>query len=229
MKANMTQPLDNVFWHALSNDLAHCAVGTSEARRFAPGFSPIIAFADPDHPGFDALEAFCDIGEHFYTDGWTGTAPEGWQIDAEKTMVKMVFDRPPPTTDEAPEAIRIAPEHLDQVLALAHLTQPGPFGPRTVELGEYFGLFEGKRLVAMAGERAHAGRLREVSGVCTHPDAQGRGMAKRLMHKLIRRQMQRGETPFLHVMSDNTGALPMYQRMGFEAYRTVVVRVISRR
>jgi len=112
-------------------------------------------------------------------------------------------------------------------LELADLTRPGPFGLRTIELGEYFGCFEAERLVAMAGERMHAGKLREISGVSTHPDFQGRGLARRLMVKLIRRQMQREELPFLHVMSDNKNAHRLYERMGFRDYRESLVRVIS--
>jgi predicted GNAT family acetyltransferase len=72
-----------------------------------------------------------------------------------------------------------------------------------------------------------AGTLREISGVCTHPGAQGRGLARRLMHKLIRRQMLRGETSFLHVMRDNHGARGLYARMGFRDYKESVVRVVS--
>ena len=41
------------------------------------------------------------------------------------------------------------------------------------------------------------------------------------------REMLRGETPFLHVMSGNTGARRLYEHMGFETYREVVVRVVS--
>jgi predicted GNAT family acetyltransferase len=81
----------------------------------------------------------------------------------------------------------------------------------------------------MAGERMHAGTLREISGVCTHPDFQGRGLARRLMTRLIRRQLMRSETPFLHVMSDNRKAHELYRRMGFGIYRESVVRVVSLR
>ena len=64
--------------------------------------------------------------------------------------------------------------------------------------------------------------------MATHPDHQGRGLAKKLMLKLIRRQLQRGETPFLHVMSGNTGARALYERMGFRNYKESVVRVVAR-
>ena len=79
----------------------------------------------------------------------------------------------------------------------------------------------------MAGERSYAGTLREISGVCTHPDFQGRGLAKRLMLKLIRREMLRNETPFLHVMTDNTGERQTHERMGFCYDKETVVRVIA--
>ena len=114
------------------------------------------------------------------------------------------------------------------MLDLVALTQPGPFGPRTGELGEYYGVFDGSRLVAMTGERFEAGALREISGVCTHPEFQGRGYARRLMALLIRRQMQRGQIPFLHVLGDNDRALRVYESMGFRHHQQTVFRVVSR-
>ncbi|SFM77258.1 GNAT family N-acetyltransferase [Variovorax sp. OV329] len=221
--------LDNLFWHALGGAQSHFAAGDGEVRRFAAGFSPIVAFADPSRPRLDALLPLCAQGEQFYCDGWSSPAPAGWQIDAQALMRKMIWRAPPPAEDEAPDAKTLVPGHLPQILELVALTRPGPFGVRTIELGEYFGFFdEGGRLMAMAGERCHAGALREISGVCTHPDFQGRGLARRLMAKLVRRQMQRGETPVLHVMSTNEGAVALYRRMGFADHRESVVRVISR-
>jgi GNAT superfamily N-acetyltransferase len=219
--------LDNVFWHALSGAQARFAVGDARARRFAPGFSPIVAFPEAQRPDFAALRPFCAAGEHFYCDGWSGPAPSGWAIELEKTMFKMVWDAPVPAEDAAPDAIALGPEHAAQALALATLTNPGPFGPRTPELGEYFGLFEGERLVAMAGERTEAGALREVSGVCTHPDFRGRGLARRLVAKLVRRQLLRGQLPFLHVTSANAAGHGLYARMGFRDAGESVVRVVA--
>ena len=81
----------------------------------------------------------------------------------------------------------------------------------------------------MAGERIFAGNFREISGVCTHPDFQGRGMARRLMNTLMVRQKQRKETPILHVVRDNIDAHRFYERLGFHDYRETIVRVISPR
>ena len=219
--------LDNILWNTLAGDHARHAEGTACARRYARGFSPIIGFVEPESPDFAALAPFCAADEHFYCDRWSGPAPAGWRIEHEATMFKMVWDAPLPEDDPAPDAVPLRPEHAEQALALATLMQPGPFGPRTPELGDYFGYFEDGQLVAMAGERFRAGTLREISGVCTHPEFQGRGLARRLMLKLIRREMLRGETPFLHVMSGNQHARRLYRRMGFRDYLETTVRVVS--
>jgi len=220
--------LDNIMWHCLTGPHARFSAGGERARRYAKGFSPIVGFADTKSPDLDALRAHCDPGEHFYCDGWSGPAPAGWQVDHEATMFRMVWDSDvPAAADGALEARPLGAADAAQALELATLTKPGPFGLRTIELGEYFGVFDGERLVAMAGERMCAGTLREISGVCTHPDFQGRGLARRLMLTLIRRELQRGETPFLHVMRANEGAHGLYQRMGFRDHVETVVRVVS--
>jgi ribosomal protein S18 acetylase RimI-like enzyme len=225
----MKSLLDHITWHALSGPHARFSTGTHDARRYAAGFSPIVGFANADSPNFAALAEYCEPGEHFYCDGWSGAAPTDWRVNVESTMFKMLWEGARPNDDAALEAVPLGPEHASQALELAALTHPGPFGPRTIELGEYFGCVEGQRLVAMAGERMCAGALREISGVCTHPDFRGRGFARRLMMKLIRRQMERDEIPFLHVMRENDRAHGLYERMGFRDYQETVVRVVSRR
>ena len=223
----MLERLDNVAWHTLAGPHASFAAGAGNVRRYARGFSPIAAFADPARPDFGALARYVDAGEHFYCEGPDDAVPGGWRIEAESTMFKMYWDADIPVVDEAPGVVRLGPEHAAQALELATMTRPGPFGPRTIELGEYFGVFDGDRLIAMAGERMYAGRLREISGVCTHPDYQGRGLARRLMSKLVLREISRDERPFLHVMRDNAPARRLYERLGFRNYREVVVRVLS--
>lgn len=224
----MNHLLDNIMWHCLTGPHARYATGGERAKRYASGFSPILGFADTVNPDLDSLRPFCAAGEHFYCDGWSGAAPTGWQVDFEATMYRMLWRGDlPDAADGAADAVPLGPEHAQQALDLALLTKPGPFGLRTLELGEYFGIFDGERLVAMAGERMCAGPLREISGVCTHPDYQGRGLARRLMLTLLRHEMQRGEQPFLHVMRANEGAHGLYQRMGFVDHVETTVRVVS--
>ena len=220
--------LDNIMWNCLSGPHARFTTGAAAVRRYAPGFSPIVGCAEPQNPDFATLANHCEVGDYFYIDIWSGAVPDGWRIDKEASMFKMVWDAPMPVDDAAPDAILLRSEHASQAVELARLTNPGPFGIRTPELGEYFGYFEGARLIALAGERMCAGDLHEVSGICTHPDFQGRGFAKKLTLKLVRRQLLRGKTPFLHVMSHNTTARALYEKMGFRNYLETVVRVVTR-
>lgn len=224
----MAHLLDNIMWNCMSGPHAKFAVGAGDVRRYAPGFSPIVGCREPERPDFATLASFCQPDESFYIDIWSGAAPAGWQIEREARMFKMIWDAPAPPEEAAPDAIPLAPAHAPQAVALAKLTNPGPFGLRTPELGEYFGYFAGDRLVAMAGERMCAGDLHEVSGICTHPEYQGRGLARQLTLKLVYRQLRRGKTPFLHVMGHNAPARALYARMGFRDYRETVVRVVKR-
>ena len=101
------------------------------------------------------------------------------------------------------------------MLALTELTQPGPFNPRTHDLGRYIGIRVDGRLAAMAGERMRPEGCTEISAVCTHPDYLGRGLARRLMAMLTNDLLARGVQPFLHVSHENTRAKTMYERLGF--------------
>jgi GNAT superfamily N-acetyltransferase len=225
----MVSPLDNVFWQCLSGPHVRYAVGTGDVRRYAPGFSAIMGARDAAHPDFDAIEAHCAPAEPIYIDAWSGPCPAGWEIVKEARMIKMIWDATPPADDPAPDAILLAPGHAPLAVELTRHTNPGPFGVRTPELGDYFGVFQGSTLVAMAGERCQLPGWREISGICTHPDFQGRGLARRLTLKLVRRQALRGERTFLHVMRDNEAARHLYRKMGFRDELETTVRVVQRR
>ena len=219
-------PLDNIVWHSLNGEHAGFSSGTDRIRRYARGFSPLIGAADVEAPDLAALAPFCEAGEQFYYAGWRGAPPARWRIDVDTTMEQYVWDGGRPQGDEI-AAVRLSAVHAEQALALVAPTHPGPFAARTPELGEYYGAFDGARLVAMAGERMHAGALREISGVCTHPQFQGRGLARSLMLRIIALQLARGQLPFLHVMSVNAGARRLYEQIGFRHHRQLGVRVVT--
>lgn len=218
----------NIVWRAFTGSHAHLASGTGAIRRYARGYSPLIGFADTLHPDFGALAPFCEAGERFYCAEWRGGEPAGWKVEVDSAMCAMAWDAPAPPPDDALGAVRLHAEHVPQMMALTELTRPGPFGSRSIELGEWHGVFEGDRLVAMAGERLQAGELHEISGVCTLPEYRGRGLARRLTALIVRAQLARGEKPFLHVASGNASARELYARMGFAHEREVAMRVVAR-
>jgi predicted GNAT family acetyltransferase len=111
---------------------------------------------------------------------------------------------------------------------LAQLTEPGPFRQRTAELGAFFGILEGSRLLAMAGERTRIPGFTEVSGVCTHPDARGRGFAHTLIARVHQQIRSRGDIPYLHSWSSNASAIAVYQRLGYSLRRTFHLQALRR-
>jgi predicted GNAT family acetyltransferase len=102
------------------------------------------------------------------------------------------------------------------MLDLVERTKPGPFQPRTIELGAYLGIRRGGALVAMAGERLHPPGWTEISAFCTDPLYRGQGMATRLVRALAAGIRARNETPFLHAAATNTSAIRLYESLGFE-------------
>ncbi len=224
------EPLpDNIIWHTLLGPHAQYSAGTPEARRYVAGFAPFVAFADLAQPNFEAMAPYVLPGEHVYCDGWDGAAPAGWRIESEATLVRMLWEGSMPAVDAAPGPVLLDAKDGHAALELATLTRPGPFAARTVELGRYVGIVCGERLVAMAGARTCAGGWQEITGVCTHPDFRGKGLARRLVLGLIRDAMEREEGIFLRVMRDNAAIHSLYQRMGFRDYRDSTAREISRR
>ena len=79
------------------------------------------------------------------------------------------------------------------------------------------------RLVAMAGERLRLPGHVELSAICVHPDARGRGHGMTLTLALMRLALDGGEVPFLHVRPENVGAVGLYERLGFRTRRQLVV------
>ena len=138
-------------------------------------------------------------------------------------MFKMVWDGAI-MQDGAPDAVPLGPDHAAQAAALAELT----IRARS-DLGRWNWVITSASSTVSGSSRWRGsgftrGTCVKFSGVCTHPDYQGRGLARRLMFELIRRQTARGELPFLHVMRDNGRARAMYARMGFSEYRELVVQ-----
>jgi ribosomal protein S18 acetylase RimI-like enzyme len=118
------------------------------------------------------------------------------------------------------EAVRLGAHDVPDMLALVERTRPGPFLPRTVELGTYLGIRRGGQLIAMAGERLHPPGWTEISAVCTDAAYRGRGLGSRLVRAVAAGIKERGETPFLHTAAANTGAIGLYESLGFRLRRT---------
>ncbi|ANY10437.1 hypothetical protein AFB00_26775 [Pseudonocardia sp. HH130630-07] len=148
--------------------------------------------------------------------------PRGWALEREFPGVQMDGRAVPGAPD--PGAVELGPADRPAMAALAERTRPGPWLPRTAELGRFVGIRSGGVLVAMAGERmrigpAGAGGATEISAVCTDPAFRGRGLARRLVDAVVAGIVARGERPVLHASALNDGAIRLYTAMGFTVAR----------
>jgi len=221
-------PLDRPVWSALTTNHARLSGGGALARRFLPGYIPFVAVGADDEESLRAASSLILPGETMYVVQREpfGALPETETI-AEAKLVQMLCEQPiAPLPHDDVE--RLSAADAEEMLALATLTKPGPFSLRAGELGEFWGVRIDGRLAAMAGTRFVTGKYTELSGVCTHPDFQGRGLARRLSVFVARRFMDRGEVPFLHAWETNQAAIGLYETIGFRLRTRLNARVVQR-
>ena len=218
-------PLDNPIWQALTSSQAHLARTGKLARRFPNDVTSLGGFPEPTRDAYDSLASILDdvnaTGLFFDS---PQQPPAGWTVIAGAPLLQMIHENGKmaaalSSQSIALEAVELTAADAPEMLALAQLTKPGPFGLRTRELGTYLGVRREGHLAAMAGERLRVPGFTEISAVCTHPDHLGRGYAAALMTTLMERIHGRGEVPFLHVREDNTRAIALYKRLGFDSIR----------
>lgn len=215
MATDETRVLDNPVWSALTGGNEALAEGGPLARRFHPQVAPFAAIAERSPSAWEALTALVPPeGRVAFQSVDPITAPDGLVIDMQRPILQMALNastRP----SAGPEHVTLGVADVPDMLDLTARTRPGPFGPRTIELGHYIGLRHDGALAAMAGERMRFDRYVEISAVCVDPAHRGRGYAALLMQRLAHTIQATGMVPILHVFADNAGAIGLYEKLGF--------------
>jgi ribosomal protein S18 acetylase RimI-like enzyme len=217
--------LDNPIWYALSTGQSYLAQSNHLAKRFPRDVAPFGAMKSQSPSEYKALGQILSGDTAALFLDTKPVLPPDWSMRLSGEMYQMTFDAPP--TAEPNQSFRkLTPADVPEMLSLTKLTEPGPFLPRTIELGAYYGIHDSGSLVAMAGERLRLTGFTEVSAVCTHPHFRGRGYGNALMSVVISGIMNRDETPFLHVKTDNP-ALALYKKLGFQIRAQLHLAVIQ--
>jgi ribosomal protein S18 acetylase RimI-like enzyme len=223
-----SKQLEQPPWSALTTTHAAFALGNALARRYPPDIAPMAGIRDVSSACLDALAALMkpdDVVGLFSTE--PVPANGDLVVVGHKMIEQMVYERGEIAATTG-EHVKLTLADVSEMEKLVELTKPGPFAPRTIVLGTYIGIRDAGQLVAMAGERMRCDGFTEISAVCTHPEHRGRGHALFLVSTLMQGIVARGETPFLHIFSDNASAAALYRKLGFVYRRSLTVTVLKR-
>ncbi|WP_457420237.1 GNAT family N-acetyltransferase [Roseateles sp. P5_E7] len=219
--------LDRPVWASLRYQ-PQWGIGDERARRFKADINRFASTPDESPENLAALTELVQTGEDFVylLQVASIVVPPGLEAVKEAPGVQMLATRQLAVDDELQS---LGDEDAVDMLALATLTEPGPFLVRTHTMGRFIGLRVEGRLVAMAGERMRFPGHVEVSGVCTHPGFRGQGLARRLSAAVTAEIQRRGDQPFLHAWTTNTAAIALYESLGFVRRAAVNVAMLKRR
>ena len=226
----MTELLDRPVWNALTTEQAHLAAVSGATVRMDPDYGPFAAARDDGDEAQAALAATLRgpddrIG---VVERAAWPVPEGLRVLGGGELVQMVFEGPAPEKPDDPRIELLTAKDAKEMAALAHATEPGPWGSKTHLYGDYFGIRIGGKLAAMAGERMRLPGLAELSGVSTWPEFRGQGLASVLVRRVVRGFLERGETPFLHCYAANVGAVALYEALGFRIRARMCFTILAR-
>jgi ribosomal protein S18 acetylase RimI-like enzyme len=223
-------PLDAVIWRALTGVQANLAEGDERARRYPAAIAPFAATVDTEPASFRSLLALVGGDDRIALFTIEEVEPPSAFSVVRRDSVDQMALEDPGACAAQPGAriVALGVGDVPEMLALTSATQPGPFGPRTIELGHYIGIRRGGVLVAMAGERMRLDGFTEISAVCVEPAYRGHGFAVDLVRSLVASIAARSEIPFLHVFSSNHAAIALYRKLGFTLRRRMRLAVLVR-
>lgn len=224
-------PLDSPIWTALTTKQAQIAHSNALARRFAPEMTLLGALAVNTVAAFESLAQLIQrdpVTLYFIS---PPQIPSGWDVLRAVDLHQMVQDAetPPSANSAAAEVVELTPADVPEMSIVYTATRTGRnLCPRIQKLGQFLGVREAGKLVAMGGLRLHLPGYREITTVATLPDYEGRGYATAIVRALVARIRSRGDRPFLTVRTDNTRAVGIYHRLGFNERTLLYSRTIRR-
>lgn len=227
--APMEHVLDNPAFNALISGNSNLSNGTAVAKYFEKEVSPFVAIKENTATNFQSLyETVPHKGPFVFISATEIEIPKPWETLQCIKCMQMVFSGAENFDGAQAEIVALTNAHIPKMLQLTALTNPGPFSEQTIDFGYYYGIFDGDKLIAMAGQRMNATPYAEISAVCTHPDYLGKGYAKQLLQYHATRIKAAAGVPFLHVRHDNQRAIQVYESMGFVTRKELYFYVLQK-
>jgi RimJ/RimL family protein N-acetyltransferase len=115
---------------------------------------------------------------------------------------------------------RLGADDLDAVIDLYGHASRTYFTPERMRREIYFGIFQGEILVSAAGTHVRSTRsgLAAVGNVLTRLAYRGRGMAQSCTSAVTETALELHRDVVLNVREDNSPAISVYQRLGYQTH-----------
>lgn len=209
--------LDNPVWYSLSETHKNIVIDFNDVKFYKPEFCSFGCFTNSNNTE-EAMKAYSKLTDSFYIVSKTiPKHPNNLTLQKAVSCEQMILN---PSKLVAlkhnSNIIKLTPVHEKELYELIMLVMPGTFKEKTFEMGDYYGIFEDTKLVAVTGERLQTNDFIEISGVVTHPDYTRRGFAKQLVHHTSLQIIKKNKMPILHVMDINFGAIKLYKDLGYK-------------
>jgi len=211
--------LDNPVWHSLSETHCKFSVDYDNIKFYLPDYCLFGGFRLSQN-NIDPINNYSQHAENFYLVGEQPVLPKNLNIKKDLVCLQMVAES---KIEGAPkdQITKLSIEDASKVFQLVNTVQPGYFRSKTFFLGDYWGIFEDGKLIAVTGERMKMDRFTELSAIVTHPNHTGKGYAKQLIAHTVNNIFDQNKTPFLHVVDTNIGAITLYEKLGFKTRRKI--------
>lgn len=212
--------LDNPAWHSLNETHQHLTMGSDEIKFYLPDVCPFGAMISPEADLSSFAKKYFAVTDTFFVVGEKPRKTNG--LLAENKLVCLQMTCSEPIEIELTEDIIFLNENYkSELIDLVNSVQPGYFKEGTIRMGDYFGIFKNNKLVAVTGERMKMYEFSEISAVVTHPDYTGTGYARQLIAYTANSIFAQDIIPCLHVTETNTGAIKLYEKLGFVTRRKI--------
>lgn len=235
MIIKMYNQLDNPVWNALMTGNKSLAKGDEGVKYFSDDISPFIGVAKFTYDALNILHYTLPPGRviAIFTDDDLSSMGN-WIIKEDMHVIQMIYEENLIANELLSSVFRptirsLVEKDVNKAITLTSLTHPGPFLKRTIEFGNYEGIFYDGKLVAMAGQRLRPYPYVEVSAVCTHPAYRGRGFASILVLRQVEKIINDSHIPFLHVRANDKRTMGLYERLGFRVRKILKLYFIKGR
>lgn len=215
----MEKKIKNPVWDSLCETHRSFSLSYEDVKFYNPEICPFGAFTDASKTA-KALNAYAKLTDSFFlvSENETPTFDDNNVIlDHKIEGCQMVLENFI-EVDITETIVPLTKKHQEQIYQLIWLVMPGYYQQRSIEMGNYFGIFKDQKLVAVSGQRMQTNNWIEISAIVTHPDYTRRGYAKQLTAHVTKEILKENKHPILHTTKGNA-AIGLYESLGFKLTR----------